>query len=150
MTTRVERITVGLTDAERNLRAREIPELLAQVAEIEFARKEAAKESAAQVKELEARIEALGRAVRTGVEDQDLTVSERPNRDVFTVSIVREDTGEVVRERPMTDDELRAARQASLPLRDVSAPDTAPLRTTKGVSPLRGTTRNPTGEKASG
>ena len=138
--TRVERITVALTQDERSLRAREVTELLARRDEIEFASKEAAKEAREEIKELDTKIEAMARAARTGMEEQDLSVSERPNRDVFTVSIVREDTGEVVRERPMADDELRSARQAALPLRDASA-DATPIRPAGSISPLRGNTR---------
>ena len=91
------------------------------------------------------RLSWLDEAARTGIEEREVEVSPRPNNDRLVVEFYRADTGDLVETRPMTEDEVRVARQQSLPLRDakVVAID-ASLRTgTSPVSPLRGNTKPP-------
>ena len=83
-------------------------------------------------------------AARTGIEERDVEVNPKPNNEALVVEFYRDDTGELVESRPMTDDEVRVARQRALPFREGSTGE-APLRAVgSSVSPLRGTTRNGT------
>lgn len=126
-----ERHNVNLNEAERNQHAREATHLLGQYAEVEARMKSSAAEYREQLKELNERIDTHSRAARTGMEEREVEVRQEPDNEKYVVRYVRTDTEEVIRTRPMTEDELRVAKQPALPIR---APSTS-------TSPLRGNTR---------
>lgn len=128
----IERLPTHLEQAERDRHAREVTHLLGEYATRELALKEAAKDGRDQLKELQERIDAHARAARTGIEDREVEVRHEPDDARFIVRTVRVDDGEEVRVRPMTDDEIRSARQRELPLRSTGG---------GSVSTLRGNTR---------
>lgn len=128
----LERLSVHLTDEERDMRAREAARFLAEYGQREEHKKEAVKELSEELKALREQADNAAKAANTGVEEREVPVSPRANNDRFIVEFFRDDTGDLVRSRPMTDDEMRVARQAVLPLRSGS-----------NVSPLRGNTRPP-------
>jgi len=69
-------------------------------------------------KDLEARalrISRLGRVVHTQREDRQIDCHEEHSALDGTARTVRDDTGEVVDTRPLTQEELRDARQEALP-----------------------------------
>lgn len=125
----IERLATQLTDNERNDRARNAAALLGRYSELEEQKKETVKELSDGLKELREEIDRNARAASTGIEEREVTCAEVPDNDRLVVAIVRSDTGETVRCRPMTDDEMRSARQRTLPLR-AAAPVT-PLRAAK-------------------
>lgn len=126
----LERHIVQLTDEERNVRARDAARLLREYTAIEETAKEAARIAAEDKRELRKQADAAARAADTGVEEREIEVRREADNDHFQIHTYRVDTGERVNSRPMTEDELRVARQGSLP-----------LRTGATVSPLRGNTR---------
>ena len=114
----------------------------------------ASKMAKEDIDEKKAELRAFSRAAHTGIEERSIEVEHRPNNDRFTIETIGIDTGEVVATRPMREDELRAAKQTLLPLRDMSPAQVVPIRegttggavegirqTTGGISPLRGNTR---------
>lgn len=150
-----ERHPVTLTEAERNDRARSAAALSYEIALMEERAKEEAKAAKEDIKTKQVEFTRLATAARTGVEERDVAVDYRPNNDRYTIETIDLETGEVVAQRPMREDELRAAKQTLLPLRDAPPATVTPIRegtsgasaegirpTTGGVSPLRGTTRN--------
>ncbi len=127
----LEKMPVALTPEERSMRALEASRLLALYSQREDHKKEVVKELTDELKSLREQAETAANAANTGVEEREVPVMARPDNERFVVEYFREDTGDLVRTRPMTDDEARVARQAVLPLRSV------------GVSPLRGPTKPP-------
>ena len=140
----LEKMPVVLTDEERSMRAREAARLHCLAEAREEHKKEITKELGEEIKALRTEARTAAVAANTGVEDREVPVSPRMNNERFTVEYYRDDTGDLVRTRPMTDDEARIARQRELPLRAVQG-GAAELRTapTVGQSPLRGNTRAP-------
>jgi hypothetical protein len=128
-----EKLTVTLTDDERNERARLAASLLGQYGDLEERKRETAKELGEELKALREQMDAAAEASRTGIEAREVEIHHTPNNERFTVETYREDTGELVRARPMTEDEARAARQQRLPLREGAA--------VVALSPLRGNTK---------
>lgn len=146
---------VTLTEAERNDRARTLAARTREMATMEEEAKEAARIAKEQIKEVAVECAKLAKAAHTGIEERTVMVDHRPNRDRYIIETFDVETGEVVAQRPMREDELRAAKQTLLPLRDAPPATVTPIRegtsgasaegirpTTGGVSPLRGTTRN--------
>lgn len=141
----LRKLPIHLTDDERNTKARHAASLLHEKALLEEQKRETVADFADRIKEISAEISAASAAARTGIEEREVEVSPRPNNDRLVVEFYRDDTGDLVETRPMTEDEVRVARQQNLPLRDakVVAID-ATLRTgTSPVSPLRGNTKPP-------
>lgn len=149
-----ERITVTLTIEERNARAREAALIFHELTLARENAKEAAKEAKERIGEIELRHQQAVTSARTGAEERDVEVEQQPDVDRLVVHIVAVETGEVVRDRPMSEDEIRAAKQARLPFRDAAPAPVVQIRegttggavegirqTTGGISPLRGNTR---------
>lgn len=140
----LEKQSVVITEEERSMRAREATRLYAQADELEEHKKERVKELGEEIRHLRAQATDAARAANTGVEEREVPVTARPNNERLIMEYFREDTGDLVRVRPMTDDEARIARQRELPLRAVQG-GAVELRATSptGQSPLRGNTRAP-------
>lgn len=128
----LERMTVSLTAEERDMRAREAARFLAEYRQREDHKKEVVKELTDELKDIREKAEAAAHAANTGVEEREVPVSPKPNNERLIMEFFRDDTGEFVRSRPMTDDEARTARQTVLPLRSATT-----------ISPLRGNTKPP-------
>lgn len=128
----LERMPVVLTSEERSMRAHEAARYLEEYRQREEHKKEVVKELSEELKDLREKAEAAARAANSGVEDREVPVSPRADNQRFVVEYFRDDTGDLVRSRPMTDDEARTARQQVLPLRAGAA-----------MSPLRGNTKPP-------
>lgn len=126
----IERLPVSLTEDERSRHAREASRLLGVYRERAERAKQIAAESRDELKELSESIEVHAKASRTGVEERDVEVRYEPDSERFVVHTVRVDTDERIHQRPMTEDEMRVARQGKLD-----------LRTPATTSPLRGITR---------
>jgi len=145
----IRKLPIHLTDDERNTRARHAASLLHERALIEEQKRETVADFADRIKELTAEINAASTAARTGIEEREVEVSPKPNNERFVMEFYRDDTGDLVETRPMTEDEVRVARQQVMPFRDVGkvvAIESSIRTGTGSVSPLRGNTKAPTGE----
>lgn len=116
-----ETLPVMLSQEERNMKARNVTALLKQCREIEMKAKSAAAAYKEEMKELRTKIDEESEKAHQGYEEREVEVKNVPNADTFTIDIVRLDTEERVRSRPMTEDEMRATCQPSLPLNDRGA-----------------------------
>ena len=108
-----EKLSCDLTEMEKIDRARKATELLAQYSSKEASAKAGASANRAELKEVRATMEEAGRAAREGWEYREVEVHERPDWVSMSVTVIRTDTGETVRTRPMNDTE-RNRRQLSL------------------------------------
>lgn len=140
----IRRLPIQLTDAERNVKARHAASLVHERTMLEEQKKETAAEYAERIKDLSTKITAAVEAARTGIEERDVEVNPKPNNEAFVVEFYRDDTGELVESRPMTDEEIRVARQRELPLRGSATAETNLRAVGAPISPLRGNTRNGT------
>lgn len=133
-----EKLPVQLSQEERNMKARNVAALLKRYSELESAAKSAAASYKDQLKELRTEIDRDAEAAHNGYEERDVDLRNEPDPETFQVRIVRADTGEVVRTRDMTTEEMRAARQQNLPLNDqnnvtpIAAKDRNAAATIKG------------------
>ena len=125
-----ERHTIQLTEEERNQRAREAASWMREFRSVEDRSKETAREFREELAELRAKADKAARAAHDGVEERMVEVRHDADNEAFKIYTHRVDTGERVNSRPMTDDEIRIARQQVLDLRPAAK-----------VSPLRGNTR---------
>jgi hypothetical protein len=142
----LRKLPIHLTDDERNTKARHAASLLHERALLEERKRETVADFADRIKELTTEINAASTAARTGIEEREVEVSPKPNNERLLVEFYRDDTGDLVETRPMTEDEIRVARQQVMPFRDVNkvVAFDASLRTgTSPVSPLRGNTKPP-------
>lgn len=125
-----ERHTVLLTEEERNHASRKAAQLMCEYRRTEDRARETATDYREQMKALRAEADTAARAADTGRDEREIEVRREADNERFQIRTLRADTDEVVHTRPMTEDELRVARQGVLPLRQPSS-----------VSPLRGNTR---------
>lgn len=125
-----ERHTIQLTEEERNQRAREAASWMREFRSVEDRSKETAREFREELAELRTKADKAARAAHDGVEERMVEVRHEADNEAFKVHTYRADTGERVNSRPMSDDEIRIARQQVLDLRPAAK-----------VSPLRGNTR---------
>lgn len=110
-----ERLPCNLNDGERVERARASTELLAEYSSKEAHAKSAAATARAELKTLRTSLEEAARAAREGWEYQEVEVIERPSGGLRRMmDTVRMDTGEVIRSRAMTEEELRRFVQPRL------------------------------------
>ncbi len=128
----LERLSVALTTEERAMRAHEAARYLEEYRQREEHKKEVVKGLSDELKGLREQAEAAARAANSGVEEREVPTFSKPDNTRYVIETFREDTGDLVRTRPMTDDEARVARQQVLPLRPGAA-----------LSPLRGNTKPP-------
>ncbi len=110
-----ERLVCNLTVPEKIDRAQKATELLGEYGQKEREAKAAAATRSAELKELRSSLDEAGRASREGWEYREVEVRERPKPANRTVEVVRMDTDEVVRSRPMTEAEWKRWRQPDLP-----------------------------------
>ena len=126
----IRKLPIHLTDDERNTKARHATSLLRERTLIEEQKREAVAGYADRIKELTAEINAAAEAARTGIEEREVEVSPKPNNERFVMEFYRDDTGDLVETRPMNEDEIRTARQQSLPMRGAEIVQFDPTRST--------------------
>lgn len=107
----VEKLGCELTREEQLGKGSEMAELIKQHGEVETEAKSVADGFKRQIKDLDRKITDRAEEVRTGVERRLVPCTERGRWRDNLVDVVRLDTGEVVRSRPMTESE----RQQALP-----------------------------------
>lgn len=97
----VEKLPCDLTRDEMLQKAEEMATQLKERAEVELTAKESAGEFKDQMKRLDRTIADRAEEVRTGVEYRQVECTERGDFRRNLVQVVRLDTGEIVRSRPM-------------------------------------------------
>jgi len=109
-----EFLSCRLTETERIERAKATTDLLKQYEDREELQKEHAKRASEELKSLRAKMVEAGRASREGHEERWVPVDERPNVERMKMESYRRDTGELLRTRKMTDDEVERYVQMRL------------------------------------
>lgn len=110
----VEKLPCELTRDEKESKANEMAELIKVHGEVEIEMKSVAEGFKRHLKKLDQDITDRAEEVRTGVEHRLVECTERGRYRDNKVDVIRCDTGETVRSRPMTITE----RQDSLPFNE--------------------------------
>jgi hypothetical protein len=116
------RLPVKLTDVEVLERSRELGDEVQKFEDAVAVQKSSAKAHKDKVDTHDARIRALALVVRSGEEHRPIECEWRADAGLRTLKLVRRDTYEVVRSRPMTDEELAEAAQGAFPFVDTVRP----------------------------
>ncbi len=106
-----EELPCALDSQELVLKSKQLAQLLCDQANVELEKKEANATFKEQLDDIDKRMSALALEVRTGREYREVPCTERADYADNRVEIVRMDTGEVVRIRPL----LQGERQEALP-----------------------------------
>lgn len=109
------RLPVKLTETEVLERSRELGAEVAKFEEAVAAQKASAKAHKDKVDTHDVRIRILAGIVRSGEENRPIECEWRADAGLRTLKLVRRDSGEVVRSRPMTDEEMMEASQSAFP-----------------------------------
>lgn len=105
--TKTEYLECSLTHQEIREAGQALASMNVELEELEFKKKELNTRLADQIKEIKGSIGMKSKIVSTGVERRPVQVLERQDFLKRLVQAIRLDTGEVIRERPMTSDELQ-------------------------------------------
>lgn len=109
-----ELLSCRLTETEKIERAKATADLLKQYEDKEALQKEHAKRVSDELKTLRAQMVEAGRASREGHEERWVPVDDKPNVERMKMESYRRDTGELLRTRKMTDDEIERYVQLRL------------------------------------
>lgn len=104
-------LPVALTDDERATKAQELVKALADYDATEEEKKERTKDLTAQMKDLRNKFTTLRREVASGKTDRLVDTWTEPNIVRRCWVVIRADTGDVVEDYPMTEQEIAAAQQ---------------------------------------
>lgn len=110
-----ERLVCNLTMTEKIDRAQKATEMLGEYGSKEKAFKAEAAANSAELKALRVELDEAARASREGWEYREVETRERVRFEKRIVEVYRVDTDEVLRARPMTEDEVKRHRQLTLP-----------------------------------
>lgn len=110
-----ETLPCELTEYEVAERAKTLAELHAKQDKLEVEKKAVVDDFKGKLDHVERDMKILARQVRDRSEHRDVEVDERLDDIRFVIETFRLDTGEIIRSRPMTQDEKTEAMQASLP-----------------------------------
>ena len=106
-----EELPCALDSQEMVLKSKQLAQLLCDQSNIELEKKEANASFKEQLDDIDTKMSALALEVRTGREYREVPCTERADYQDNRVEIIRMDTGEVVRIRPL----LQGERQEALP-----------------------------------
>jgi len=101
-------LPVELTKDEVRMRGESLARKHAEWDAVESARKAAMTHAKSEEEKLEAEMKLLAEAIRTGKEYRDVEVREMRNDMALSMDTVRQDTGEVIEQRPLGPEELQA------------------------------------------
>ncbi len=96
-----------LTQGEINDRARQVSALVEDYRKVEEKKKDAVKEWTEEMKDIRAAMNRLSIEANRGTEFRLVDVTHRPSFETRKMVTIRMDTGEIVEERPLTQDELQ-------------------------------------------
>lgn len=100
-----ERLRVALTPEEFEAKAQESARVKFTIDEVEELKASHMQSFGAQIKKLKAELGRLAYDVSQKTEERMLECAQRPDYAKRLVAIIRPDTGEIVRTRPMTEQE---------------------------------------------
>lgn len=116
-------LTCTLDDSELAKYGRELSGRLSDLASIELEKKEAADNFKSRMSKIDKAIGEIQRKLHDGSEERVIECEQVLSFDTATVTIIRKDTGEVVEERPMTDEERQMPLGMDLDDADNEAPE---------------------------
>lgn len=103
-----EEIPVNLTDTEIRQYGKDLASVLDKLSDVRAEKKEADADFKKRIQEIESTVRDLTRKISTGKEERKVPLKAVENKSKWEVDIYREDTGELVRSRPMTAEERQA------------------------------------------
>lgn len=109
------KIDVRLTNDELAVLADELAKLDAQRREVEQEKREETSRFTDTIKEIKGAMKSLSDKIIAHVERREVDVIATPDEQRFCVVIRRADTGELLEERKMTDEEIEAVKNPELP-----------------------------------
>lgn len=98
----IEQVQCVMTDAERIAKGELLARMAFELGDLEEAKAAATRDFGNRIKNLKTEQGKVADDVRSGTEMRDVECVEKPDWKEYLVTIVRCDTGEVVRRRPMT------------------------------------------------
>lgn len=101
----IEQVLCVMTDAERIAKGEALARSAFEMTALEDAKAAAGRDFTNRIKNLKTEQGKLADEVKTGTEMRDIECVEKPDWRQHIVTVVRCDTGEVVRTRPMTPSE---------------------------------------------
>jgi protein subunit release factor A len=101
------KLPVKLNDEELADRGRAVAKAVEDRAALQEEKKAADADINGKIKSQGEIIRCLSRVITTGTEDREVEVAINKDNESRMISVVREDTGEIVESRPMTADELQ-------------------------------------------
>jgi hypothetical protein len=113
--TRILRHT--LTDAEKLERGKDMADARAEQSDLEDQLDQVKKEIGARIQQAEARMNSAAAVLRAGYEHRLTPCTENRNYKTGRVIVTRDDTADIVEDRPMSDSE----RQQTLPLAEAES-----------------------------
>ena len=105
---RTERLPVALTNDEVRVRGEELAGLVAEINKAEESKKLAASKAKTEIDGLAEKAAGIAEEIRSRRVYRDVEVREDLDAKARVVSVIRLDTGEVVRERVATSSDLQA------------------------------------------
>jgi len=109
-----EELPVKLTHGEWETQSKLLATKLSEKAKFDEESKAAKAKLNQEEKDRKTEIFKLGREVETGVGDRQVECYEVPDKMKHIFEVIRQDTGEVIRTRPMSQEERATADQTSL------------------------------------
>lgn len=118
----IEQVMCVMTDAERIAKGELLARMAFELGDLEEQKAAAGRDFTNRIKNLRTEQGKVADDVRSGTELRDVECVEKPDWKEHVVSVVRCDTGEIVRRRPMTPSE-RQLRFDALSARVKDEPD---------------------------
>lgn len=123
----IEQVQCVMTDAERIAKGEQLARMAFEMGDLEEAKAAAGRDFTNRIKCLKTEQGKLADEVRSGAELRDVECAEKPDWKQHIVTIVRCDTGEIVRTRPMTPSERQLRFDAlSARVKDEDEDETKP------------------------
>lgn len=120
----IERLRCQMTEKERVAKGELLARMGFEMGDLENAKAAATRDYTNQIKNLKTEQTKVAEDVRSGTEERDVECVEKPDWKEHVVTIVRCDTGEIVRRRPMTPTERQLRFDAfSARVKDDEDPD---------------------------
>lgn len=108
-------LPVAMDDDQRNAAALEMVEMYHSLTDLETQHKQVKSAWRDKIKDAKGRVSHAAEMLQKGLKSVTVRVEESYDEEAAEATITRLDTREVVETRPMTADEIEAARQLELP-----------------------------------
>jgi hypothetical protein len=111
-------LPVTMDDDQRNSAALEMVKMYNSLTDLETQKKQVYQAWRDRIKDAKGRVSHAAEMLQKGLRSESVRVEESYDEEAGEATLIRLDTGEVVETRPMTADEIEAARQLDLPEAD--------------------------------